>query len=52
MLRRRGMVAVQSYTDKSNDVLMTKAQVKKYDSLRGEAKRDYANRLEQGLSVG
>lgn len=52
VLRRRGMTAVQSYIDKSNDVVMTRAQSNKYDSLRGEARRNYANRLEQGLSVG
>ena len=52
VLQKRGLTAVQSYSDKSNDVLMTRAQIWKYDSLRGEARRNYANRLEQGLSVG
>jgi hypothetical protein len=46
------MVAVQSYRDSRNDVVMTKAQDEKYSSLRGVAKRNYANRLELGQSVG
>ena len=52
VLGKRGMTAVQSYVDKSDDVVMTKAQIKRYDSLRGEAKRNYANKLLYGQSVG
>lgn len=52
VLRKRGMTAVQSYEDKSDDVVMTKTQTKRYESLRGEARRNYVNKLLNGQNVG
>ena len=51
MLRQRGYMAVQNYTN-DDDILMSKSQLNKFDSLSGQGKRNYAQKLYEGNAVG
>ena len=51
MLRQRGYMAVQNYTN-DDDILMSKSQLKRFESLSGQNKRDYAQKLYEGNAVG
>ena len=51
ILRQRGYIGVQNYTN-DDDVVMTRAQAKRFDGLRGEARRRYVQNLYEGNSAG
>lgn len=51
ILRQRGYVGVQNYTN-DDDVVMTRAQERRFNSLRGEARRRYVQNLYEGNSAG
>ena len=51
MLRQRGYMAVQNYTN-DDDILMSRSQLRKFESLSGQSKRDYAQKLYEGNAVG
>ena len=44
-------MAVQNYTN-DDDILMSKSQLKRFESLSGQNKRDYAQKLYEGNAVG
>lgn len=44
-------MAVQNYTN-DDDILMSRSQLRKFDSLSGQSKRDYAQKLYEGNTAG